>query len=379
MFPYAIGGGYATHSSSTKTWAGNYYAAAQDLSNNTLSRGSVVAATPALTSTLQITFGTTDARNDSWKFGDGAPAENAWKYTEAYSFAVTEALLLARPGKFATEFADPTKLYRPAANKQYKLSVNTNYPWIFTSATDFEIHGDRDVNGNFITNIGYTQFINSWLRFQGLSPESDFITKVRSLNTKLGHRMSGFIDKDTMTLRTDQYSNQGSATSLIIPNENITVNIHSSPYKSRNFYSGVIIEKTSEGYKVRGYDKNLGYFNTLQSDKNKGRERISVGGSPAQFVDYSQNTTYKEGTIVRYKGAYYSARETFKTGTTFEVTKWRRLGALPQIGAATGTLYQQTTGIIIKVDYETVYDNTEDLFDFLISLGRYHEVQGYTL
>jgi hypothetical protein len=378
MFPYAIGGGYATHSSSTKTWAGQYYAAGQDLSNNTLSSGSVVAATPALTSTLQITFGTTDARNDSWKFGDGAPAENAWKYSEAYPFAVTEALLLARPGKFATEFADPTKLYRPAANKKYKLSVNTNYPWIFTSATDFEIHGDKDVNGNFITNIGYTQFINSWLRFQGLSPESDFITKVRSLNTKLGHRMSGFIDKDTMTLRTDQYSNEGSATSLIIPHENITVNIHGSPYKSRNFYSGVIIEKTSEGYKVRGYDKNLGYFNTLQSDKNKGRERISVGGSPAQFVDYSQNTTYKDGTIVRYKGAYYSARETFKTGTTFEAAKWRRLGALPQIGAATGTLYQQTTGTIIKVDYETVYDNTEDLFDFLISLGRYHESQGYT-
>ena len=378
MFPYASGGGYATHTLSTKTWAGNYYAAGQDLSNNTLSNGSVVAATPALTSTLQITFGTTDARNDSWKFGDGAPAENAWKYSEAYPFAVTEALLLARPGKFATEFADPTKLYRPAANKKYKLSVNTNYPWIFTSATDFEIHGDRDVSGNFITNIGYTQFINSWLHFQGLSPESDFITKVRSLNTKLGHRMSGFIDKDTMTLRTDQYSNEGSATSLIIPHENITVNIHSSPYKSRNFYSGVIIEKTAEGYKVRGYDKNLGYFTTLQSDKNKGRERISVGGTPAQFVDYSQSTTYKEGTIVRYKGAYYSARETFKTGTTFEAAKWRRLGALPQIGAATGTLYQQTTGNIIKVDYETVYDNTEDLFDFLISLGRYQAAQGYT-
>lgn len=378
MFPYAIGGGYATHTSSTKTWAGKYYAAAQDLSNNTLSRGSVINATPALTSTLQITFATTDARNDSWKFGDGAPAENAWKYSEAYPFAVTEALLLAKPGKFATEFADPTKLYRPVANKKYKLSTNTNYLWMFSSASDFEIHGDKDADGNFITNIGYTQFINTWLRFQGLSPESDFITKVRSLNTKLGHRMSGFIDKDTMTIRTDQYSNEGSATSLIIPQENITVNIHSSPYKSRNFYSGVIIEKTSEGYKVRGYDKNLGYFNTLQSDKNKGRERISVGGTPAQFVDYSSNTTYKQSTIVRYKGAYYSAKEAFKTGTTFESAKWKRLGALPQIGAATGTLYQQTTGNIIKVDYETVYDNTEDLFDFLISLGRYLERQGYT-
>ena len=379
MFPYTLGGGYQTHGDSTRVWAGKYYANAQDLANNTLSASPFdTNATPALTSTFVTTFTSTSDAGNSWKFGDGAPAENAWKYTEAYPFAVTEALLLARPGKFATEFADPTKLYRPAANKKYKFSALTNAPWKFASTSDFEIHGGIDVNGNFITNIGYTQFINTWLRFQGLSPETDFITKVRSLNTKLGHRMSGFIDKDTMTLRTDQYSNDGSATSLIIPQENITVITHSSPYKSRNFYSGVIIEKTVDGYKVRGYDKNLGYFNTLQSDKNKGRERISVGGTPAQFVDYSQNTTYKQGTIVRYKGAYYSAKETFKTGTTFEAAKWRRLGALPQLGAATGTLYQQTTGNIIKVDYETVYDNTEDLFDFLISLGRYQESQGYT-
>lgn len=379
MFPYTMGGGYATHGSSTRVWAGKYYAAGYDLSNNTLSNSSVnTDATPAITSTFVITYSATDAAGNSWKFGDGAPAENAWKYTEAYPFAVTEALLLARPGKFATEFADPTKLYRPAANKKYKLSRLTNMPWKFNSTTDLEIHGDTDVAGNFITNIGYTHFINTWLRFQGLSPETDFVTKVRSLNTKLGHRMSGFIDKDTMTLRTDQYSNDGSATSLIIPQENITLATHSSPYKSRNFYSGVIIEKTAEGYKVRGYDKNLGYFNVLESDTKKGRERVSVGGTPAQFVDYSQNTTYKTGTIVRYKGAYYSAKETFKTGTTFENTKWRRLGSLPQIGAATGTLYQQTTGNIIKVDYETVYTTTEELYDFLISLGRYQENQGYT-
>ena len=379
MFPYAVGGGYKTHEGSTTVWAGKYYAAAQELDKNNISSGTFDAdATPALTSTSIITYTTTDLRDNSWKFGDGAPAENAWKYTESYPFAVVESLLLAKPGKFATEFADPIKLYRPSANKKYKLSTISNQLWKFTSTEDFEIHGDVDAYGNFITNIGYTQFINTWLRYQNLSPVTDFATKVRSLNTKLGHRMSGFIDKDTMTLRTDQYSNDGSATSLIIPQENITVLPHSSPYKSRNYYSGVIIEKIADGYKVRGFDKNQGYFNILESDQTKGRERISVGGTPAQFVDYSQNTTYKAGTIVRYKGAYYSAKETFKTDTTFENTKWKRLGALPQIGAAIGTLYHQTTGNILRVDYESVYTDIQSLYDFLISLGRYHESKGFT-
>jgi hypothetical protein len=379
MFPYAVGGGYKTHTASTTVWAGKYYAAGQELDKNNDSIGTFDPdATPALTSTLGITYATTDLRDNSWKFGDGAPAENAWKYTESYPFAVVEALLLAKPGKFATEFADPIKLYRPSANKKYKLSTISNELWKFTSTDDFEIHGDIDINGEFITNIGYTQFINTWLRYQNLSPVTDFATKVRSLNTKLGHRMSGFIDKDTMTLRTDQYSNDGSATSLVIPHENVTVLPHSSPYKTRNYYSGVIIEKIADGYKVRGFDKNQGYFNILESDKTKGRERVSVGGTPSQFVDYSQNTNYKAGTIVRYKGAYYSAKEAFKTGTTFENTKWKRLGALPQENAAIGTLYQQTTGNILRVDYESVFADDESLYDFLISLGRYHASKGYT-
>jgi len=121
------------------------------------------------------------------------------------------------------------------------------------------------VDGSFVTNIGYTQFINSWLAFQGLTINNSFAYKLRTLNVKLGHRMAGFIDKDTMVLRTDQYSSTGNATSLIIPQENINVQVHSSPYKTRNFYSGVIIEKTELGYKVRGFDKNFGYFLTLES------------------------------------------------------------------------------------------------------------------
>lgn len=379
MFPYTLAGGYKNHGDSTKVWAGEYYAAGADLDNNTLSRSTFnTIATPALTSTFETKITSTNAASNSWKFSDGAPAENAWKYTEAYPFAVTEAMLLARPGKFATEFADPTKLYRPAANKKYKLSTEFNLPWKFNSNSDLAIHGDTDTAGEFTTNIGYTHFINTWLKFQSLSPVTDFVTKVRTLNTKLGHRMSGFIDKDTMTLRTDQYSNDGSASSLIIPKENIKVLPHSSPYKSRNFYSGVIIEKTVDGYKIRGYDKNLGYFNILESDTTKGREKISVGGTPAKFVDYSQNTNYKAGTLVRHRGAYYSAKEAVKTGTTFDASKWTRLGALPQIGAASGTLYQKTTGNVIKVDYETVYSDVDELFDFLISLGRYQASQGYT-
>lgn len=378
MFPYTLGGGYKTHTGSTRVWAGKYYAAGHQLATNTLSNGPVnSSATPALTSTFVTTYTTTSANSNSWKFGDGAPVENAWKYTEIYPFAVIEALLLAKPGKFAVEFADPTKLFRPNVNRKYKLSNATNQPWKFYEYTDFAVHGELDFAGDFVTNIGYTQFIYTWLRFQNLDIADNFSIKMRSLNTRLGHRMAGFIDKDTMVLRTDQYSSTGNASSQIIPKENIHVKIHNSPYKTRNFYTGVVIEKTSSGYKIRGYDKNLGYFNTLASDTNGPRERISVGGSPAPYVDFTIGGNYKTGTIVRYRGTYYSAKENLQGVASFVIDQWTRIGVLPQIGGASGTLYQKSLNTVVRVDYETVFETDQEVFDFLIGLGRYQEKQGY--
>ena len=106
--------------------------------------------------------------------------------------------------------------------------------------------------------------------------------------------------KDTLILRTDQFSPTGTSSSLIIPDENIDLLIHNSPYKSRNFYSGVIIEKTADGYKVKGYDKNFGYFNTLAP--NLGGKTISeeVAGTPANYTDWQPSTSYPKGVIVKY-------------------------------------------------------------------------------
>lgn len=329
----------------------------------------IVALTESQTHINQISAG--------WRFGDLSPVENAWTYTETYAFAVVEALLLAKPGLFATQFADPQVLYRAPVNPLYVFSKYTKRRWKFNSTTDFKIHGTTDSAGEFVTNLGYTQFIHSWLQFQGLDTDTDFGDKVRTLNVKIGNRMSGFIDKDTMTLRTDQYSSSGSARSLIIPNENIDVQIHASPYKSRNYYSGVIIEKTALGYKVRGYDRTHCYFDIIPSLKTGARERITVGGKPADFTIWEPNTTYKRGAIVQHINSFYKAPMLISSGATFDKNLWDRLPALPQKGGATATLYQQSTGQIERIEYEHEFTTVEDVYDFLVSLGRYQRAQGY--
>ena len=358
--------------------------------NSDSSNHNAVVPTTGLTiasrSALTKTFAQTGNTDGIWKFGDNAPVEYVWKSSELFAFAQAEALLISKPGRFATIFSDPTKLARHGANRKQLFNKTTLKRWMFNSADDFTIHGDIDDNGNFLTNIGYTQFINSWLQFQGLTTDIDFVEKVRTLNMKLGHRMSGFIDRDTMVARTDQYSTTGNATSLIIPKENINVSLHSSNYKTRANYSGVIVEKSAHGYKVKGYDNNSGFFNVLESKKDGKRQRVEVGGDPASYTIWEPSITYKKGIIVERLGRYYQAPITLSQGDKFEQKQWTPLPSLPQIGAVRGTLYQETTGVITRVHYNTEFkhdaDNDitaeEQLYDFFIGLGRYQESQGYS-
>ena len=347
--------------------------------DNSRNHGYVNAAATASTiSTSSYDKRTTDAIAHQWKFGDLSPVEHAWTVTEGYPFAVAEALALAKPGRFATIFGDPTLLFRPAVNKKQLFNKNTNKRWQYLDPDQFRIHGDVTSSGEFISNIGYTQFIHSWLTFQGLDTSLEFAQKLRTLNVKLAHRMAGFIDKDTMTLRTDQYSSTGNATSLIVPKENIDVSLHTSNYKTRNFYSGVIIEKSPGGYRLRGFDKTRGYFNSLDMDRRTGgTDRITVGGDPAEYQMWTPNRTYKKGSIIDHLGRFYAAPANLSVGDTFDKSLWTPLAKLPQIGGATATLYRKSTDSVVRVNYEHEYTTVQEVYDILLGIGRYNESEGF--
>ena len=379
MFPYAVGGGAKTHSGSNLVYANEYYSTPQDISNNSLSKGYIdTGASEHIRSIFGINKTSTDDIDNAWMFGDGSPVENAWKYSSSYPFAITSALLLAKPGRFATVFASPTSITNDSIEKNRFLDKVTRRPWDYKDSSNFVVHGTKDSEGNFQTNVGFTQFIKSHLNFQGLDIQTEFVDPLNTLNIKLAHRMGGFIDKDTATIRSDQYSITGSARSLILPSENVSINIHDSSYKTRNAYTGVIIEKTSSGYKLKGYDKNYAYFTILESDKTGRRQSIERGGKPANYVNWSSNQTYSTNTIVRYQNSYYSAKSRVTPSSTFDKTKWNRLPSLPQIGGGKGVFYNDTTGFEKRVNYDTEYSNIEDVFDFLVSLGRYQKSIGYS-
>ena len=335
-------------------------------------------ATPILISEIiEVINVDQDLKSSSWRYSDGAPVENAWKYSENYPFAVAEGLLLGQPAQFATQFADPTKLYRTEIDSRQQLCTVTRERWQFTDPAQFRIHGERDTEGNFLTNIGYTQFTNSWLAFQGLDTNIEFAPQIRTINMRLSHRMSGYVDKDTMTVRTDQYSATGTTPSLIIPQDNINIQIHSSPYKSRNFYTGVVIEKAVGGYKVRGYDRSVGTFPTLKINKFSDSRALNVGGEPAPYSIWERNNFYKKLSIVEYRGAYYQAPKNLTTGADFDSRIWTRLPSLPQINAASAEVWSKYLNQVDFVPYETLLKTPQEVVDLLMSLGAWQKNAGY--
>ena len=55
-------------------------------------------------------------RKASWKFGDQAPAETAWRRSSAYPFSVVKGLAITKPAKFFSLFFDNSRLSLNIAN-----------------------------------------------------------------------------------------------------------------------------------------------------------------------------------------------------------------------------------------------------------------------
>ena len=365
-YPYTTGPSFASTPRTVST-NNNGTATTQDQS----------LATFTVLSTLDTTYSVnTELTNKNWKFGDNAPVENAWRISEGYPFAVMQALLLAQPGKFASVFSDPRKPFRGLANSKQLLDRDTKRR-IKTKLVD--IHGEINASEQTVYTVGFTQFIHAFMKFQGLNTTAEFVKPYRSIISKLGHKFAGYIDKDTMTVFSDSYSSTGNSSSLILPQEDIEVNVHVGPYSTTNDFTGVLITYTTDGkYKIDGYNSVKRFFEIEESNTSGPATEVTVGGEPVEFANYSNSTNYQIGSIVKSGYNFYRAKEFAPAGSVVTDTAiWQRLPSLPMTGAAEATLYLTGTGTIKKVEYGTVLDTVNEVFDFLNSLGRKQEAMGF--
>ena len=91
-----------------------------------------------------------------------------------------------------------------------------------------------------------------------------------------------------MTVFSDSYSSTGNSSSLILPQEDIQVDVHVGPYSTTNDFTGVLITLTEDKkYKVEGYNSVKRFFEIEESNKVNGRlTEVSVGGEPLTMPNF---------------------------------------------------------------------------------------------
>jgi hypothetical protein len=227
----------------------------------------------------------TNAKNSAtaWAVGQLGPVEWAWRTSSDFPFIVQQAVALAKPAVYFGQFIDTYKIQYNYELEQYLTSDNHH-----VRQTDIIFNGDIS-SGTVNRSAGYLNWISDYLRNLGIDPSTKITLMLKNYQVNLAYKMAGFSDKKYLQILAEQSSPTSTNASIMIPNENYDVLLFKSTPVDKIVYSAVIVEKTTNGYSVRGYDLNRPYFTIIPSVVNNNGYKITVlNSSGTVFNDYQQ-------------------------------------------------------------------------------------------
>ena len=303
----------------------------------------------------------------SFVLGDIGPVEHAWRSSSEWPFAVTLAMCLMKPFEFIADSFDLSKIKNN--NLGQKVNVNTNKFVVLDDVVVPQMNTDL--------TAGLIQYLVGYIKSRGLSVDT-LQDKISNLDVLLSTRLSGFVDQDQQRYLLDSKNPNSASSSIFVPPENYKIIFNVSAPISSVSYSGVILEKSNNGWVITGYDDILPYFNFYSAVPNVGDPTISVGGVSADFVEWTTNRNYNNGTIVKYQNDFYRALRTHNSGTVFEKSAWQKLPDIPKIGAVEALRRRNfNTRSLKKLSYGTELNTIQQVVDFLLGYEQYLKSQGF--
>jgi len=216
--------------------------------------------------------------SSGYQIGDGAPIEAAWQRTSEYPYALQRSLALTRPAWYFGTLFDVNGYAKDAALDQYTVA-NTSRR---VAPKDIVINGET-VNNQITRASGYINWITDYMTSLGLDARSKLRNNLDNLTVELSYRVGGFTDKNYITVLAEQYSPTSTNASVVVPNESYSLILNKNVPKERVAYSAVIIEKTSTGFAVSGYNLNYPYFTVVPSDTAGESYAITQDGQAAMI------------------------------------------------------------------------------------------------
>lgn len=217
----------------------------------------------------------------AWAVGNQGSVETAWRRSSDYPYAIQIAMALAKPAKYFGLFINAFNYSRNNDLGQYLTSDNHHL-----IQTSININGDR-ANGEIVRSAGYLNWIANYLTNMGINPVDKIGSMLTNFTVNLAYKMAGFSDQNYIQVLAEQSSPSSTNDSVVVPAENYKVHLYKSTPVDRINYSSVIVEKTTNGFTVRGYNLLNPYFTIIPSVVNSNATKIKVLNSEGVvYFDY---------------------------------------------------------------------------------------------
>ena len=221
-------------------------------------------------------MGDTDALSyqRSWTFGDGGPAESAWRTSSSWPFAVMRLLVLTKPAQFFSLFAD---------RDRYRFDTTTaQFLWDQRSRLDAEKMAPLYGSGQ--SRASYINWIIDRARQLGVDSTRDLEIRLQNLDLRLCWRLGAFSDKRFLKIFTERSTPTSLNASLLLPDESYQILLYQNPAFASFQYSSMIVQQVPGGWTVFGYSTTQPYFNILASRPYGVSRTITAGEASVQVA-----------------------------------------------------------------------------------------------
>ena len=213
--------------------------------------------------------------NTSFAVGDIGPTELAWRRSSDFPYAVQYALAIGKPAKYFSLLADVQRYYRSTTTGQFVDIVNNKHiqPGIL------RVNGYVAADGTVERSAGYLNWIRDHVKNLGITDAGALLkNSLSQISVQLTYKMAGYSDKRFLELLAEQVSPSSVNDSVVIPEENYSIELYKGAPLNKITYSAVIVERSVNGYTVSGYDVTNPYFYIIPSLPNNNAYTIDASG-----------------------------------------------------------------------------------------------------
>jgi len=305
-----------------------------------------------------------------FKFGDQAPIENAWRRSVHYPFALLKSYIIHQPCKAIGIGLD---ISRTKTNASGQIVYNNA-----VAIRPKDVLFPSSVSDNTaLYTAGLINYIYEVVETNLTTNYAEYREQFNRLETQIGFKIRGYSNKNNFKLLLDSKTPVNNTT-LFVPDENYELIYNVSTPIDILTYSGLIVEKLSSGFSLKGYDRNDPYVRYHVPFEQNNDPVVRVGGVSASFVNWSANKRYDSGAYVKFGNEFYAASETHIADETFDATKFIKLVELPIEGGATAVFRKRfITNETVEIPYGTVFDSVQAVVDVILGYESYLKSKGF--